>query len=126
MRRLVPFLALMLFVVSVPLQAQPAIDRSKFIVFIHAGPKLTDPVVRRIAGALYTKGFVVRSPDNDQDETGGPGVDYFADTAKDAAQDVAEAVNMLMAKPEGAPTKKLAPRRQNTKTPANYLGVWLF
>lgn len=131
MRRLLPLLALMLCVVSTPLQAQK-VDPSKFIIFIHAGPFLKDgeAAVKQIAGALFNKGYVVRSPDNDQDDAGGPGVDYFDDNARDAAQDVADTVNELMAKislpKTGVAGKKLMPRRQKTKTPPNYLGVWLF
>jgi hypothetical protein len=135
MRRLVPFLppflALMLCVASAPLQAQqPKIDPSKFVVFIHAGPYLKDGdvAVRQIAGALFSKGYVVRSPDNDVDEIAGPGVDYFDDNARDAAQDVADTVNELLPRfnRTGFQGKKLIPRRQKTKTPPNYLGVWLF
>lgn len=131
MRRLLPLLALMLCVVSTPLQAQK-VDPAKFIIFIHAGPFLKDgeAAVKQIAGALFNKGYVVRSPDNDQDDAGGPGVDYFDDNARDAAQDVADTVNELMTRialpKTGVAGKKLMPRRQRTKTPANYLGVWLF
>lgn len=137
MRRLLPLLlsllALMLCVVATPLQAQQKVDSSKFVIFIHAGPHLKngEAAVKQIAGALYNKGYVVRSPDNDQDEAGGPGVDYFDDNARAAAQDVADTVNELMARLTTLPKtgfagKKLMPRRQKTKAPPNYLGVWLF
>jgi hypothetical protein len=110
------------------------IDTSKFIIFIHAGTDTKqskdDKTVRLIAGALFAKGYVVRAPDDDQDEVGGPGVDYFDETAKDAAQDVAATVNDTFAKldiPRDA-KKILNPRRvtAKTKNPPNWLGVWLF
>ena len=109
---------------------QTKIDTSKFIIFIHAGPKKKDDrTVRLISGALYGKGYVVRAPDDDQDEIGGPGVDYFDDSARDPALDVAAIVNETFAKldVDRDPKQKLSPRRQTkTKNPSNWLGVWLF
>lgn len=104
----------------------PKVDASKFVVFIHAGSNVKDKSIKQIAGALFSKGYVVRSPDNDQDEAGGAGVDYFDDSAKDAAQDVATTVNEAFTRLKLDQKKALSPRRQKTKSPPNYLGVWLF
>ena len=108
----------------------PARDNSKFAVFIHGGgnDKADDKAIREIAVALLGKRYVVRAPDKDRDEVGGPGVDYFADSARDAAQEVADIVNdklkdLKLLPDEG---KKLKPRLQRQKNPPGYLGVWLF
>jgi len=102
-------------------------DTSKFVLFIHTGPRRPDDkVVKRIAGALAQKGYLVRAPDGQQDNVGGPGVDYFADTALDAAKDVAKTVNDILQKEMSRTENTLRPRRQRTKNPATYLGVWLF
>lgn len=104
-------------------------DASQFVVFIHAGPKSPDDEeIKQIAVALFRKGYLVRAPDNQRDKVGGPGVDYFDDAAVDMAQDVADTVNDMFDKLgiQAADDKKLKPRRQRTKTPPLYLGVWLF
>jgi hypothetical protein len=115
---------------AVPASAQTRFDTSKFIVFIHAGGSKDDRAVRLISGALFAKGYTVRAPDADQDEVGGPAVDYFDDSAKDAAQDVATIVNDTFVKLEIKREEKqiLKPRKQITKarTSPNWLGVWLF
>jgi hypothetical protein len=71
---------------------------------------------------------LVRAPDNQRDVVGGPGVDYFDDSALDVAQDVANTVNETFEKLWGqvADDRKLKPRRQRVKNPPTYLGVWLF
>jgi hypothetical protein len=66
-------------------------------------------------------GYSVRKPDNDRDEVGGPGVDYFDDNASGVAQTIADIVNDAM--PD---RKKIAPRRQRVKNPPYYIGIWLF
>jgi hypothetical protein len=96
-----------------------------YIVFMHTGPKSPDDTsVRAIAGQLVRSGYVVRAPEGDQDKVGGPGVDYFADDAKPAAERLADTVNKLLEAETGF--KPLKPRRQNLKNPPNYLGLWLF
>jgi hypothetical protein len=110
--------------------ALPARDNSRFVVFIHAGGKdgADDKAIREIAVALLGKRYVVRAPDRERDEVGGPGVDYFAEAARDAAQEVADTVNEKLKSLNLLPdeTKKLKPRLQRLKNPPGYLGVWLF
>lgn len=120
--------------VPVPLHGQGAPpsgtrDKSQFVVFIHAGPQSPDDKeTKQIAVALFQKGYLVRAPDNQRDKVGGPGVDYFDDSARDMAQDVADTVNETFEKlgVQVADDKKLKPRRQRVKNPPTYLGVWLF
>jgi hypothetical protein len=112
-------------------RAAPQSTNSRYVLFIHAGPKKPDDsVVKKIAGTLAQKGYSVRAPDGEVDNVGGSGVDYFADTAQGVAQDVANTVNKIL-KDEKLlePDKKgLEPRSraQRTKNPPTYLGVWLF
>ena len=99
-------------------------------MFIHSGPKTADDIiVKRLAVTLAKQGYSVREPEDDQDKVGGPGVDYFADQAKEKAQDVADKVNDYLRAKRRQPVdaaKKLQPRKQSGKSPPNYLGVWLF
>jgi hypothetical protein len=107
----------------------PVRDNSKFVVFIHAGGKdIDDKSIKEIAVTLLGKRYVVRSPDRERDDVGGPGVDYFSDSARDAAQEVADTVNEKLEslKLLTDDNKKLKPRLQQLKNPAGYLGVWLF
>lgn len=113
-----------------PQQSGPPVrDNSKFVVFIHAGGKKVDEKkIREIAVELLKKRYVVRAPEYDQDEIGGPGVDYFAESARDAAKDVADTVNEKLKSLELVTDdkKKLVPRLQRVRNPPGYLGVWLF
>jgi hypothetical protein len=126
--------AILMAVVCLPAvalaQAPPAPPASTpYVLFIHSGPKSSDDaIVKRLAVTLAKQGYSVREPEGDQDKVGGPGVDYFADQAKDKAQDVADKVNEFFAQNATAtqPAKKLQPRKQNGKSPPNYLGVWLY
>jgi hypothetical protein len=107
----------------------PPAAETPYVLFIHSGPmKADDIIVKRLAVTLAKQGYSVREPENDQDKVGGPGVDYFDDTAKTRAQDVANAVNDYLAQnpPPGDAPKKLQPRKQSGKSPPNYLGVWLY
>ena len=105
----------------------PAPAGSPYVVFIHSGPKNSDDIiVKQLAVTLAKQGYSVREPENDQDKVGGPGVDYFADQAKAKAQELADAVNNYLGPLGQDPAKKLQPRKQSGKTPANYLGVWLY
>jgi hypothetical protein len=107
----------------------PVRDNSQFVVFIHAGGgKIGDQQVREIGALLVKKGYVVRAPDLERDEAGGPGVDYFSNFARDAAQDVADTVNARLQalKLQSDENKKLKPRLQRVNNPPGYLGVWLF
>ena len=111
-------------------QAPPGPPGTPYVLFIHSGPKPADDIiVKRLAVTLAKQGYSVREPEDDQDKVGGPGVDYFADQAKEKAQDVADKINEFLAQ-NGLqpldPAKKLQPRRQSGKSPPNYLGVWLF
>jgi len=134
MYRLVLVLALgmpaSLYAQGVQPRAVPS-GETKFVLFIHTGGSpagIDEGKIKQIMGALAQKGYLVRAPDKEQDERGGPGVDYFADSARAAAQDVANTVNLTFEK-LGIPVdekKKLKPRLQRVKNPAAYLGVWLF
>ena len=103
---------------------------SQFVVFIHSGPRdPDDPVVLQIARYLAQRGFIVREPDDAQDLYGGPGVDYFSDSATRTAEDVAMFVSKLKLTIGNLPDeqkKRLEPRLQRINNPPTYLGVWLF
>ena len=111
-------------------QQQQATKESKFVLFVHTGPRAPDDLaVKQIAAALSRKGYLVRAPDNQQDIVGGPGVDYFDPAAAQTAEEVAGTVNEMLQKVAPPPddSKKLKPRLQRgTKNPPGYLGVWLF
>jgi hypothetical protein len=97
------------------------------VVFIHCGPRRPDdPVVRAVAVALLQQGFLVREPEPDQDQVGGPGVDYFDPMAAETAQQIAKFVNGVLANSTGGLGKPLTARLQRASTPAFYFGVWLF
>lgn len=129
-RTICRLMTVLILLAPAPLAAQlPSSSEPKYVVFIHTGPKpADDPAIRQIAGILVKNGFVVRAPDNDSDLVGGPGVDYFSDEALPTAKQLAELLNGLLPKfqIEGVTIKPLAPRKQNVKNPALYLGVWLF
>ena len=119
----------MVLLVPVPLAAQTNQSSDfKFIVLMHAGPKLPDDEsIRQITGILVRSGYVVRAPDNERDLVGGPGVDYFSDAALPAAKQLADLLNAWLSKlQQGAALKPLNPRKQNVNNPANYFDVWLF
>jgi hypothetical protein len=119
------FLAIFLLAVPLSVRAQePPADARRFVLFVHAGAA-TPPdqnLVKKITFALAARGYVVRSPESDRDEIGGPGVDYFADADVQAAKDIAEVVNAQL--PPNA--TKLMPRLQRVKNQPGYIGVWLF
>jgi len=98
------------------------------VVFIHCGPREpNDPLVRDVAIALLQRGFLVREPETDQDKVGGPGVDYFDQSAAETAQQIAQLVNETLVKGVAVPQgKPLLPRLQRASTPSFYFGVWLF
>jgi hypothetical protein len=107
----------------------PMSGAAKYVVFVHAGPKQDDPRIKQVAGALFEKGYLVKSPDGDQDTTGGAAVDYFDPSAKEVATDIAKLMNERLASLglKGAEDADLAPRFQRiTKNPPTYIGVWLF
>jgi len=111
-------------------QAQaPMPGGAKYVVFVHAGPKQNDARIKQVAGALFEKGYLVKSPDGDQDTTGGAAVDYFDPSAKDVATAIANLMNERLKTLElkGSDDIELKPRFQpSTKNPPTYIGVWLF
>ena len=110
-------------------QGRPAEPEKKYVLFIHAGPlPPTSEVVRNVTLVLARRGYLVRAPDDDLDAVGGPGVDYFDDSARSKAEEIADIVNDILPKLgiQVADDKKLRARKQNAKNPAEYLGVWLF
>lgn len=109
-------------------QSQGGSPNSRFVIFIHAGgAEISDDQVKDIAVTLVRKQYTVRVPDRDQDKSG-PGVDYFDDNAKAAAEDVANTVNDVLKGLKLLTDEKraLKPRRQSLRNPPGYLGVWLF
>jgi hypothetical protein len=95
-----------------------------YVLFIHSGPKnADDPEVKKIAVLLAKDGYSVREPENDQDKVGGPGVDYFGPQAEQEAAKVAGLVSGYLGRD---PAKKLPIRLQSSKSPPNYLGIWLY
>jgi hypothetical protein len=101
---------------------------NQFVVFVHAGPKLSDAKIKQITGALFEKGYQVRAPDNDQDAEGGVGVDYFDKSAEKTATEIAKLMNDKLKSLElkGPSDLELKPRFQSVKNPPTYIGVWLF
>jgi hypothetical protein len=104
--------------------APPPENASHYTLFIHSGggslkedAKLM--AVMKVVSALAQRGYLVRPWDNYADNTV---VDYFAESDKDIAQDVADVVNDVLYKSE--PTVK--PRYQPIRNPTGYIGVWLF
>jgi hypothetical protein len=106
-------------------ERSPPTDAQRFVLFIHAGPNLDSQrdLVKKIAIQLARRGYLVRPPDNDRDVVGGPGVDYFLDADRAAADDIAAVVNSLL--PQGA-GRGLQPRPQKINNPRGYIGIWLF
>jgi hypothetical protein len=101
---------------------QPEQQNVSNIVFIHThGQPVDSDKVVPVLKALLQAGFSVRKPDTDGDLVGGPGVDYFSEDDQPAAEEIADVVNK--ARPDDAP--KLKPRRETSKHPPHYFGVWL-
>jgi hypothetical protein len=102
----------------------PGLASGPYVLFIHSGPKSADDLaVKRIAVQLAKAGYSVREPANDQDKVGGPGIDYFAPQAAAEAAKVAALVSGYLGLDPG---KKLPTRLQSSKSPPNYLGIWLY
>ncbi len=104
----------------------PPDNANRYSVFVHSGgwrPGDGDQeVVTSIVSALAQRGYVVRPPDAQRDDVGGAGVDYFAESDKDIAQDIADVVNDILYKSE----PKVHPRFQRIRNPTGYIGVWLY
>jgi len=106
-------------------QQEKAPENSRYILFIHTGggpEKSADDLVPRILKELLKNGYSVRKPDDQRDEVGGPGVDYFDEKDENKAKEVASLVNSILP----ANLRRLEARRQRVKNPSGYLGVWLF
>ena len=104
--------------------APPPENAKGYTLFIHSGGGSLNEeerlvAVKKVVSALAQRGYLVRPWDNNSDETV---VDYFADSDKDIAQDIADVVNDILYK--GEPTVK--PRFQPIRNPTGYIGVWLF
>jgi hypothetical protein len=101
------------------------------VVFIHSGckgvdQKIVDGIADKVANDLARLGYLVRSPDKEQDVVGGQGVDYFFDTDLAVAQHVAAVANVEMKAANLDPSPPdLGPRRQAVRNHRGYLGVWL-
>jgi len=130
---LLPVLILLLSILCVPIHLAHGADQ--FIVFIHTGSvPPNNMLVKQIAGTLVANGFLVRAPDDDKNLEYGPGVEYFDDSARAKAEEVAKAVNEVFAKADLAKlgiskdrVGKITARKLNIKSnPPSYLGLWLF
>ena len=104
---------------------EPPPDAKRFVLFIHGGAQASKPpedLTSRIALTLARRGYVVKSPEKDLDEVGGPGVDYFHTEDRVAAQDIADTVNSILP----SEMNKLPVRLQRITNPSGYIGVWLY
>ena len=69
-------ICLLLLLLAPSLLSAQTQQSGEFVVFIHAGGgSINDQDLREIGALLVKKGYVVRAPDGERDETGGPGVD---------------------------------------------------
>jgi hypothetical protein len=106
-------------------QQENPLANSRYILFIHTGgaPENSDVgLIPEILSVLLRNGYSVRKPDDQRDEVGGPGVDYFDEKDQDKAKELANLVNSVLP----ASLKRLDARRQRVKNPPGYFGVWLF
>jgi hypothetical protein len=101
-------------------KSPPPDNANRYSVFVHSGG-CNQKVVPSLVSALAQRGYVVRPPDAQGDAVGGAGVDYFADSDKDIAQDIADVVNDALYNSEA----KVHPRIQRIRNPTGYIGVWL-
>jgi Novel STAND NTPase 1 len=95
-------------------------DIRRYALFLHAGGGRSN-TAELVYGVLQKQGYSVSS-DSEIDDSGGPGVDYFNDQDKTAAEKVSTLVNSVL--PEDL--RRLQPRRQKPRNPPGYIGIWLF
>jgi hypothetical protein len=100
---------------------------NEIVVFVHAGPKLNDPRIKQLLGALFEKGYLVRAPDDERDISGA-GVDYFDPSAERTAREIAGLVNGQLKSLglKSSTDMDLMPRFQRVNNPPTYFGIWLF
>jgi hypothetical protein len=119
-------LALLVGLSGAAVDSPPPDSANRYTVFIHSGGwkqgDSDEKVVTPVVSALAQRGYVVRPPDNQRDEAGGAGVDYFAESDDKIAQDIANVVNDVLYKSE----PKVKPRYQRIRNPTGYIGVWLY
>jgi len=119
-------LALLVGLSAAAVTSPPPDNANRYTVFIHSGGwrggDSDDKVVTPVVSALAQRGYLVRPPDKQRDDSGGAGVDYFAESDKDIAQDIANVVNDVLYKSE----PKVKPRYQRIRNPTGYIGVWLY
>jgi hypothetical protein len=116
-------LAMPLSLASEAQKAEKPADPGQYVLFIHAGHASSgeyDDLVRKVTIALAKSGYVVRAPDQERKQDG-PGVDFFDETNRPAAEHIASVVNEQ--KGEGHDLKV---RLQPVKRPQGYIDVWLF
>jgi hypothetical protein len=107
---------------AMDVNSPPPDNANRYILFIHSGGGKSGDDLTRVVSALAQRGYLVRPPDSQRDDVGGAGIDYFAESDKGVAQDIADVVNDLLYKGEA----KVHPRLQRIRNPTGYIGVWLY
>jgi hypothetical protein len=105
-------------------QATAKLQNGEYRIFLHTGGAraLGEEFVEQVVAALRYQGFTVAGRDDQWDQVGGPGVDYFVKQDAAAAQAIADAVNDTLP-PGAAPVR---PRQQSTvRNPPGTIGLWL-
>jgi hypothetical protein len=107
----------------------PAEQLSRYTLFIHSGapPDVTAaPDVSTLVKKFKDDGYVVRGTDDQRDERGGSGIDYFRLEDEDAAEAIAKTVNAWLKANGKGELAVLKERRQLVRNPPGYIGVWIF
>jgi hypothetical protein len=94
---------------------------SRFRIFLHVGVAKGRPVpeVEAIKKALANDGYAVLGVD-DKADTYGPGVDYFNDSDKQAAESIAGILTGLLPGNPGA----IPVRKQSVQNRNGTIGIW--
>lgn len=93
----------------------------RYRIFLHTGSANGRPVpeLEAIKKAFATEGYTILGLD-DQKDAYGPGVDYFNDSDKSAAESIAKVLTGLL---PGDP-KQIPARRQNAQNRVGTIGIW--
>jgi hypothetical protein len=102
---------------------------SNYILFVHYGAPSdvgAVPNVSSLVKKLKSDGYVVRGADDQRDDSGTPGIDYFREEDKPTATVIADTVNKWLQENDKQELAVVKPRRQDIHNPAGYIGVWIF